>query len=181
VKKLLSITPLGVVLMLGCSDQAESPSSGKASTVTVAQSALTATPTHLLIVASYENGVFKAESAKRIPGAFVKPRSGKPRGAVTFLARQGANTLALGGLPDPREVHVDSPEPKTGRMSHVSVQARDKQHFVMHLPDTADAVDFYDVKGAPASIRSAVTSVAAAPNSVATGTPIGTITLQGLL
>ncbi len=180
-KKLLTLTPLGVVLMLGCSDQAESPSSGKASTVTVASSALSASPTHLLVVASYENGIFKAERATRIPGAFVKSRSGKPRGAVTFLARQGAKTLALGGLPDPREVHVDSPEPKTGRMSHVSVPAKGKQHFVIHLPDTAEAVDFYDVKGAPHSARSAVTSVAAVPNSVAAGTPIGTITLQGLL
>lgn len=182
-KKIHTLTPLGIVLILGCSDQTESPLPGKASVATVAQSALvaTSTSTHLLVVASYENGRFKAERVTRVPGAFVESRSGKPRGAVTFLARQGARTLALGGLPDPREVHVDSPDPKTGNMSHVSVQPNGKQHFVMHLPETADVVDFYDVKGAPAFARNASSGVATASSSVGSSTPIGTITLQGLL
>jgi len=175
VKELLAITLLGVVAMLGCSDQAESTSSGRVSRA--AQSAFTS-PTHLLVVASYENGVFKAERATRVPGAFIKPRSGKTRGALRFVARQGSSPLTLGGLPDPREVHVDSTDPRTGSLNHVSVQAMGKQHFLIHLPDTADAVDFYDAKGARVATRSPATSATA---DAANGTPIGTLTLQGLL
>ncbi len=174
-KEILVITLLGGVAMLGCSDQAESTSSSRLSSV---QSALT-NPTHLLVVASYENGNFKAERATRVPGAFIKPRSGKARGALTFIARQGNSPLTLGGLPDPREVHVDSVDPKTGSMSHVSVQATGKQHFVIHLPDTADAVDFYDRKSA--AVAAARTTASSASASPAAGTPVGTLTLQGLL
>jgi len=175
VKKIMAITSLGVVAMLGCSDQATPATSDVSS---AAQSALTANPTHLLVIASYEGGIFKAERATRIPGAFIKPRSGKTRGALTFVARQGNSTLTLGGLPDPREVHGDSTDPKTGRMRRVSVQPVGKQHFLIHLPDTADAVDLYDAKGATVSARSTATS---ATTNAASGTPLGTMTLQGLL
>lgn len=174
-KELLAITLLGGVAMLGCSDQAEPTSSSRIPSI--AQSALT-NPTHLLVVASYENGTFKAERATRVPGAFVKPRSGRARGALTFVARQGESPLALGGLPDPREVHVDSKDPTTGSMSHVSVRTVGKQHFVIHLPDTANAVDFYDPKSTTVTARSTAASASA---STGNGTPIGTLTLQGLL
>ncbi len=134
-------------------------------------------PTHLLAVVSYHNGVFKAESVARVPGALVQPRSGGVRGGLTYHARRGSTALMVAGAPDPREVHVEFVDPTTGKMQRQATAAPGKQHFLIHLPDTTDGVDFYEP---PAASRgsSARTSLAAAPSAQV---PLGSITLSGLI
>lgn len=136
---------------------------------------------HLLLTLSYENGVFNSERAVRVSGELRAPRSGEAQGKVAYVARAGASPLWVGATPDPRSVHGEFPDPSSQQMTSVSVLAPGKQYFLIHVPLTTDAIDFFD------NARKVTPAAAALNESVASQAPpaaqslIGTVSLEGLL
>ena len=168
--------------MAGCSDQSDVSSTNHSGQVKAVDQPLAADATsHLLVIASYENGVFKAETVTRVPGLFAQPRGGQQRGTLAYLARKGTGTVALGGLPDPREVHLDSMEAGSNKMQKVSTPAPGKQHFIIHVPESTDAVDFFEASARKSAVMSQRPNTTFAARPSLTGAPVGSISLAGLL
>lgn len=181
-RRISSFTLLTIVAVLGCSDQDRLPSSNRSlGSARLAQQLDAENASHLLVIASYEKGVFRAEQVTRVPGALIQPRSGKQRGLLTYRTRKGTSALTLGGLPDPREVHVDSPTSGSARMSKVSIEAPGKQHFIIHVPASAETIDFYDTAILDTAVPAPSNGPATAMAAAASTTPIGSISLSGLL
>lgn len=173
--------------LVACSHLESSPSVESLSAPLVAASnAITpSNAQHLLVQMSYDNGIFKAERASFVPGQLRESRSGKTRGGLEFLARIGQQRLLLGGAPDPRKVNVEYQDPNTQQKKKAAITPAGKQYFLIHVPATTEAIDFFEAANAMAPSSAAKAPFTSAPAPVAatvTAQPVlATVSLKGLL
>jgi hypothetical protein len=88
--------------------------------------------------------------------------------------------LHAGGIRDARQVYVEYVDPATGKMRKETTAAPGKQHLLIHVQSTADAVDFYDAAAFDAALPPSLGQArpAAVPSEAR---PIGSVSLKGLL
>ncbi len=171
---------LGFASLVGCSDHGPAGDGAKQASRSALRSTGSGAGDHLLVDVSYDNGVFQAERAIRVKGELRQPRSGQHRGELRFAARSGADVLHAGGVRDARQVYVEYVDPATGKMRRETTATPGKQHLLIHVQSTADAVDFYEAAAFDAAVapNAGQARLDAVPSETR---PIGSVSLKGLL
>jgi hypothetical protein len=171
---------LGFASLIGCNDHGHAGNGASQVSQSALQAAAPGTSEHLLVDVSYDNGVFRAEKAIRVKGELLQPRCGQHRGGLRFAARSGADVLHAGGIRDVRQVYVEYVDPATGQTRKETTAAPGKQHLLIHVQSSADAVDFYEAATFDAAVppKSGQARLSAVSSEAKT---IGSVSLKGLL
>jgi hypothetical protein len=132
-------------MSVGCASNPESADpSGTAESAVAAKGGPVTNADHLRVLVAYENGQFRVERVTKINAPLRQPRSGRVRPGLAYVASQAGKPVFLGNAPDPRFVHVETPNSVTGELEHSEARAPGKQHFLVYVPTSTEVVDFQE-------------------------------------